>query len=230
MTRTTNARLAGFSFLFYIATGIPALILSGRATHGEGVADKLASIAQHATDLRLAVLLTMCGAVSALVLAVTLYALTREQDPDLAMLALTCRVGEGLTGAISVYRSQGLLWLATSTGAHAPSPGAARELGPFLLWGQGGGVAALLFAIGSTLFCWLLLRGRMIPAALAWLGLIASLLLVVALPLDLVDFIPGSVVQFLWIPMAAFEVPFALWLLVRGVAPASVPASAPAGR
>src|SRR5947209_7772045 len=98
MTRTANSRLAGFAFLFYIATGIPAMILSGRATHGEDIAAKLASIAQHATDLRLAILLTLCGTVSALVLAVTLYALTREQDRDLAMLAATCRAGEGLTG------------------------------------------------------------------------------------------------------------------------------------
>ena len=31
-------------------------------------------------------------------------------------------------------------------------------------------------AIG-TAFCWLLLRGRMIPSPLAWLGVIASVLL-----------------------------------------------------
>ncbi len=29
MTRSTNARLAGFTFLFYIALGIPAMVLFG---------------------------------------------------------------------------------------------------------------------------------------------------------------------------------------------------------
>ena len=46
MTRTTNARVAGFTLLFYIATGLSALVLAGRATAGEGVAAKLASIAK----------------------------------------------------------------------------------------------------------------------------------------------------------------------------------------
>jgi len=33
-------------------------------------------------------------------LAVTLYALTREQDPDLALIALCCRAGEGVMAAV----------------------------------------------------------------------------------------------------------------------------------
>jgi len=99
MTRTTNSRIAGFTFLFYIAVGMTSLNLYGRATSGEGVAAKLAGIAQHATSVRFTVLLDLLGCLSALVLAVTLYALTREQDRDLAMLGLTCRVGEGLIGA-----------------------------------------------------------------------------------------------------------------------------------
>ena len=52
---------------------------------------------------------------------------------------------------------------------------------------------------------------------LAWLGVLASALLVVGLPLELAGVLSGSVVQFLWIPMAAFEIPLALWLIVRGV-------------
>ena len=42
MTRTTNARLAGFMFLFYIVVGITSLVLFGRATGGaEGTAAAL---------------------------------------------------------------------------------------------------------------------------------------------------------------------------------------------
>src|SRR5213593_4639898 len=98
MTRTTNARIAGFTFLVYIAAGITSMVLFGRATSGEGVAARLATIAQHATDVRLTILLGLLMNLSALVLAVTLYAITREQDRDLAMLALTCRVAEGVAG------------------------------------------------------------------------------------------------------------------------------------
>ena len=95
MTRMTNSRIAGFTFLFYIAAGVLSLVLFGRATSGEGVAAELAGIAAHATEVRITVVLELLQCFSALVLAVTLYALTREQDPDVAMLAMICRVAEG---------------------------------------------------------------------------------------------------------------------------------------
>jgi hypothetical protein len=126
--------------------------------------------------------LTLLQNFSAVVLGVTLYAITREQGPALAMLALTCRVLEAVHDE-----------------------------------------AAIFFAVGSTLFCWLLLRGRMIPVPLAWLGVIASALLVVILPLQLAGLFggpmawSGAVTWLVWLPMLAFEVVLALWLLIKGV-------------
>ena len=73
-------------------------------------------------------------------------------------------------------------------------------------------------AVGSTIFSWLLLRGRMIPISLAWLGVVASVLLVVLLPLRLAGVLSGLVTQLMWIPMAAFEIPLGLWLLIKGIA------------
>jgi hypothetical protein len=217
MTLRTNARIAGFTFLFYIAAGILSMVLYGRATGGEGIAAQLAGIAQHATDVRITLVLALLQCFAALVLAVTLYAITREQDPDLAMLALTCRVGEGVVAAAGIPRTLGLLWIATATGADAPDTRSAHTLGAFLLHGNFL-TGATLFAVGSTLFSWLLLRGRMIPVPLAWLGVIASLLLVVGLPLQLGGFLSGPLDSLMWIPMAAFEIPLGLWLLIKGVA------------
>lgn len=217
MTRTTNARIAGFTFLFYIAVGITSVILFGRATGGEGIAVKLAGIAQHATAVRAGVLLDLLQCFSALVLAVTFYAITREQDPELAMLALTCRVGEGVLAATGIPATLGLLWLATASGADAPDTAAAHALGAYLLRGYVT-LTATFFAVGSTLFSWLLLRGRMVPVPLAWLGVVASALLVVLLPLMLAGFIRSPRAGFVWLPMLVFEVALALWLLVKGVA------------
>jgi hypothetical protein len=224
MTRTTNARIAGFSFLLYIALGITAMVLFGRATGGEGIAAKMAGIAQHEGVVRLSALLNLTTAFTALLLGVTLYAITRDEDPDLALMGLACRVAEGVVGGISIQRSLGLLWLATATGANAPDATAAHALGAFL-FGHGWSfiVAATFFAVGSTLFSWLLLRGRLIPGALAWLGLVASGLLVAGLPLQLAGVLKGGVTEYIWIPMAAFEILLALWLILKGVA-------APAGR
>lgn len=162
MTRTTNARLAGVTFLVYIAAGIGAMALAGRPQVS---------------------LLSLITSFAALVLGVTLYAITREQDRDLALLALSCRIIEAVPGE-----------------------------------------GAIFFAVGSTLFSWLLLRGRMIPAALAWLGVISSALLVVILPLQRAGLLGGSVgwssslTWLIWLPCLVFELALALWFLVKGVA------------
>ena len=218
MTRTANARIAGFTFLFYIAAGIASLLIFGRATSGEGIAAKLAGIAAHTTAVRIVVLLGLLQCFSALVLAVTLYAITREQDEDLAMFAMICRVAEGIIGGVSIPGTLALLWLATSTGTDAPAADAAHTLAAYLLRGDVA-LTATFFAVGSTIFAYLLLRGRMIPLPLAWLGVVASALLVVLLPLQLAGFVHGLVTSLMWLPMLAFEVPLALWLLTRGVAP-----------
>jgi len=216
MTRTTNARLAGFTFLFYIAVAFPSMVLFNRATSGAGMAAKLAGIAQHATDLRLAVVLSLGGCFSALVLAVTLYAITRDEDPDLALLGLTCRVGEGLIGAASVPATVALIQLATATGHGAPDSAATQALAAFVLE-QTPLVSALFFAVGSTLFSWLFLRRRMIPVPLARLGVVGSALLVVGLPLQLAGLLSGPVTQLMWVPVAVFELTLGPWLLIKGV-------------
>ena len=164
MTLRTNARVAGFTFWIYFAAGIGGLLLAGNAP---------------ATAV-----LSLVTSFSALVLGVTLYAITREQDRDIAMLGLTCRVIEAAPGHGEIY-----------------------------------------FAVGSTAFCWLLLRGRMIPVALAWLGVIASALLVLLLPAQIAGFFGGPrawsspVTWAVWLPLLVFELTFAAWLIVKGVAP-----------
>lgn len=217
MTRTTNARVAGFTFLFYIAAGIASVVLFSRATGGQGVTAKLASIAEHLFQLRLVIVLGLLQAVCAIVLGVTLYAITRDQDSDLAMLALIFRVGEGLLGAISTRTTLELLWLGTSAGPKAPDAVTLHALGTYFLDGPDWNMAAILFAIGSTLFSYLFVRSRIIPVPMAWLGVVASVLLAVGLPLQLAGFLRGTVTAYMWIPMVAFEVPLGFWLLIKGV-------------
>ena len=162
-SRLMYARVAGFTFLFYIAAGIASMNLPNESPIGE-VLDLLMSF-------------------SALVLGVTLYVLTYDQGPALAMMALLCRVLE----AVPV------------------------------------GEPAIFFAVGSTIFSWLLLRGRMIPVPLAWLGVMASALLVIVLPLQVAGLFGGptawsdSITWIVWLPALVFELALALWLLIKGV-------------
>jgi hypothetical protein len=220
MTRMMNARVAGFTFLIYIAVSLTGTILLGRAASGEGTAAKLASLAAHASQARVAVVLELLGCFCALVLAVTLYSITRDQDPDLAMLVLVFRAAEGVIGAVSLPRTAGKIWLATGAGTNPPDPATANALSATLMTlpGWSTNIGATFFAVGSTFFAYLLLRGRMVPAALAWLGLLASILVVVVLPFELAGVVGGTVTELMWLPMLGFEVTLALWLIVKGVA------------
>jgi hypothetical protein len=216
MTRRTSARVAGFAYLFYIATAFPAMVLFSRATAGEGTAAQLASIARHASAMRLSILLVLLDCVVAMVLAVALYGITRDEDHEIALLAMICRFGEGLLAAIGVLLALGLLWL---SGTQSVDAGGAQALGALLLhagaWNTT--ICATLFAVGSTLFSYLLLRGRMIPVWLAWLGVIASVLLVIALPGQLIGSIE-AISMTVWLPMLVFEVVLGLWLMIKGAA------------
>jgi hypothetical protein len=192
MTRTTSARIAGFTLLFYIAVGITQMIVARGATIGEGTAARMASIATHTVQLRINVVLTLVICLTALTLAVALYVITRDDDQELALLALACRAIEGAIPVISILATLGLLSLATAAAADAPNAAASYPLAAFLLNLKGWLplIGATFFAVGSALFSWLLLRGRIVPTSLAWLGVAASVLLVLGLPLQLVGGTP----------------------------------------
>jgi hypothetical protein len=173
MARTISARIAGFTFLFYIVVGISSMAGAFR-----GPLQELATYAQNA---------------SAVLLAVTLFVVTRVEQPVIAGLGMMFRVAEGALG--TVVRLAGI------------------TLSQPML------VDATLFAIGSIFFCWLLLRGNMLPRILAWTGVVASVILVVGLPLQLAGALGPPLTMVMWLPMLAFEVPGGVWLLLKGVPP-----------
>lgn len=216
-----SARIAGFTFLFYIAAGIASLLLFGRTTAGVDIAAKLATLAHHEVELGFVVLLDLACSFSAMTLGVTLYALTWRQGAHLAMFALVCRLCEGFLIAAAIPNNLDLLWLANAAGGGGQDTNTTQMLAASLLRSNVA-LTSSFFAMGSLLFAVLFVRGRIIPAALAWLGVIASTLLVIAMPLQLAGFLDGDDTSLLWLPMLAFEVPLGLWLLFRGVAGASM--------
>ena len=212
MTRSANARIAGASFLIYIAAGIASMRMFGGVTSGPDAAAKVAGIGQHPTEVGMVILLTFVECFCALALAVTLYAVTRDEDRDIAMMGLVCRVAEGVIAGSSIFGTLALQGL-----AGAQESVASQALAAYLLRNDMA-VTATFFAVGSLCFSWLFLRGRMIPAWLARLGLGASALLVACLPLEAAGFLRGPITSAQWLPMLVFEVWLGAVLLVKGVA------------
>lgn len=222
MTLRNNARVAGITFLLYIVTGVTSMVLYTRVIGGSDEFAKLKTIAHNATTVRVTVVLTMLTFVYAVVLGVTLYALTRDEDRELALIALFCRATEGAIAAFSCVRVLELVSVASI--AVAPNTSEAQASSAYnlgaLLLSQGSSttsLAAICFVIASTIYCYLFWRARTIPVVLSLLGLIASLILLVALPLELAGAFKVSFA--LWMPMLVFEITFALWLIIKGVKP-----------
>jgi hypothetical protein len=218
MTRTTNARLAGVASLIYIAVGIFNEVLMYRATHAEGTAETLARIADHETDVRVAIILKLCECFSVFASAVALYGITRDEDNELAMFGLSCRVAEGVFIVSLIPTNQALLWLANVRRGVVSGPDVAttNALAAFLR-APGAPVGSIFFAVGSATFSYLLLRGRMVPVSLARWGVFSSVLLIVGLPLQVAGFLTGPLTGYQWLPAIAFAPVFASWLLVKGV-------------
>ena len=219
MTRRSSARLAGIAFVVYIAVGITGSVLYARGTTGATMAAKLASVPGHLTEIRVSLILTILSAICALSLAVTLYGVTRDEDHEVAMFGMVCRAGEGILGIFTVT-TLGMLWLGTTSGADAPDAAIAPALGSLLskfgAWKAT--TCAFLFALGSTAFAWLLMRGRMIPRWLALLGVFASVDLVIMLPLQLAGLVSGTIAYVvMWLPMLIFELVLAVLLIRSGV-------------
>jgi hypothetical protein len=221
MTRTTNARIAGFTYLFYAAIGICGETLMHQARGVAGDSAELARLGQYAMNVRLMILIVLLECFSALVLAVTLYGITRHEDHELAVLALVCRVAEGVLLTLKIPNYLGLLWLARAGGGTgAPDISTTNALRTFLLMPVPSvPIGTIFFAVGSLLFSYLLLRGRIVPVSIASLGLFASGLLAVILPLQLAGFSTGPLNGYYpWLPALAFQLVLGLWLLIKGVA------------
>jgi len=212
MSRNGYARLAGFMFLFYIANGITDMVLSRRVEHGSDAAGVLSSIAQHAPMMRFTTFLTFLTGIDAILLGLGLYAITRGIEADLAILAFAFRIAEGINGVMAGVHKANIVEFATRCAA-STDRAAVNVAGNALLYGGGVSFGGTLFACGSTIFAYLILRGRILPAWLAWTGVVASVLLLIALPLQMCGV---TVTNYVWIPMLIFEVVGGLWLLVRG--------------
>lgn len=93
MTLKTNARIAGATMFIYLVAGIGSLVMAGQAIAG---------------------VFNLFESFSALVLGVTFYAITRETDRDIALIAMLSRVIEAVPGEGFIYAAVGTLlfsWL-----------------------------------------------------------------------------------------------------------------------
>src|SRR5688572_9279570 len=115
MTLRSNARVAGITFISYIIFGLTSLYLSTKVTGGaDGTTAILARMAENISLMRLTIFLTLLSAACAMILTVTLYALTRDADRDLARMGMCCRLAEAVIIVAAPLITLSLMSVATA--------------------------------------------------------------------------------------------------------------------
>lgn len=205
------ARLAGFLYLFVMAAFVaPMLSLDSIGMPGD-----FARTAQNATEsellYRLSLASQLIGAVAVILLAWSLWVLLRRWSPELAMLALVFRAGEGIL--IGPNMAIKFAQLANYTGPRDAATHAVLR-GEYV---ASFNIYLIYWGVGSAVFYYLMYRSRIIPRLLAGYALIAvvigSATLVAWGPLLAPEL---SMPIWAWAPLGAFEILIGLWLLIRG--------------
>lgn len=170
-------------------------------------------------SFRIGVLSEVIIFVLVVLLSVSLYIVLKTVDRHLAQLALLWRLGEAIIGGgVTVVGSLVPLLL-----LHREAAFEAEQLqglvGVFLDVREAGLDVVLVFmGMGGVLFCYLFLRSRLIPRALAAWGVLAYLsMLVLGLASILWPDLPDAVRTALYVPGGLCEVVLGLWLIVKGV-------------
>ena len=219
MSQRAEARIAGVAYLSYIVFTMASVTIYGKATAGDGIAQQLSSLSHMISQARVTVLLDLLQTVCALTLAVTLYRLTKVVDPTLALLAMMFRVGEGLIGSLAILSKLEFMRLATGNTMDAAST---QLFGNYIFNRPAGQFSEFCFVVGGFVFAYLFLRGRLIPTLLAWIGVVSIGIQLVCVPLHIAGFIGGSIVDWLWLLVMAYEIPLGFWLIIKGVKDANV--------
>ena len=210
------ARVAGFCYVAIIGLGISQAAFIASRVRGPGdPAAPTAIVTDHNLLFRLGIVSDVVLYTLVLVLSVALYLVVREVHQGFALGALVLRSAEGVVGlAVTVLGGLVPLLLLSDSASADPSTAAA-----FLALRESAlDVILMLIGPGGAAFCYLFLRSRLVPTALALWGVLTYLSMsILGGSRILLPELPASVTIFLYAQGGLFEVLFGLWLLFKTV-------------
>ena len=216
------ARVAGFIYLFAMASGIfsQSFVLDRLLVNGDLVATAHNIVAAEGL-FRLGIAVDVITFLSDVVIAWAFYELLKSVDKSLALLGAFLRVADGailagitLNGLITLRFLSGVDYLQAFDASQLQGLArlyiSARGLGFY--------IGFVFLGCGSAIFAYLLWRSRYVPAVLPAWGIFASLLLAVgSLAVILSPWFAANASMAYMIPMFFYEVPLGLWFLLKGI-------------
>ncbi|HKR08765.1 MAG TPA: DUF4386 domain-containing protein, partial [Gemmatimonadaceae bacterium] len=213
--------LVGLSYVLALAPAVFAeFYVSGRLVSGDVLATAQNIIA-HERLFRIGIASNLLVFTIDVLLITSLYVVLERVNRRLALLAAFFRLMENTILVVAVLNDFYVLRLLSGSAVTALDPAALAALARVSIGAHGSayGVALILFSFGSSIFCYLWLRSRYIPAPLAAFGLIASVWIgicsysFVVFP-ELTRIIN---VGYYGGPIFLFELTIGLWLLFKGI-------------
>ena len=217
-------RLAGIMYLLTMATANFADFYVRRQLFVPADPQQtLRNIAASALLVRLGIGSDLITIAASVILVVALYVILKPVNRSAALVAVFWWLLECAIAAVVTLNSLAALFLLSSKDSLlAVNTDHFETLAQLFLNADRAGnrIAALLFGLGSIVFCYLWFKSRCIPRTLAAWGILSSLVPIMA-PLSTVMFpalidAPLRRARSGW-PIMTFEVLLGLWLLLKGI-------------
>jgi len=205
-------------YLVVLAASVAGLVLTS-VVAGSGTFDEKAQrIIAYEGLYRVALVCSLGGSLSTILLATGLYVAVRPLDRNLAMIALLFRTGESVIGAVGIATSFAVLQMSLAVrDATAFDANQLGALASLFSAGASTEIAAIFFSLGSTIFFYVLLRSTYIPRALAAWGVFASVSYAALWLTRLIVPDASGLVVYGSLPILIAELSTGLWLLIKGI-------------
>lgn len=234
-SQRTAAKVAALAYLIPVAFVVSANFgLRGGLYEWSDMSETVRRVAQAESVFRLSMAFDMVYCAGVGVLLAALYVVLSPVNRHLALLASVLKLVYGVTAVLMVLSLANVVRLATDAAyqqALGPEPLQALVRLNLASAGSQYYVGLAFWALSATIFAWLWLKSRYIPAALAVFGIVSAAWCAFCAFAYIIDPSFAKTVNLWWFdtPFALFDITLSFWLLFKGLrvptAPAAVTAS-----
>lgn len=224
-TNRQAATIVGVLYILAAVTAILGLILYGPILNGP---DYLMKGAEHKNQVILGAMMELLLVCSAIGTAVGLFPYLRKYNESIALGYLCFRFLEAVLITIGIVSVLSLLTLSQKfVAAAAPNASAFQASGTLLIaihdWTFLLGPSFML-GVNTAMYSYLLYTSRLVPRFLAVMGLTGATLVFLEAVLAMFGVLSQVSVwgALLALPVAAYEITLAVWLIVKGFNPSAV--------
>ena len=209
-----TARIVGALFIIAtVAYSLSVILLDPIL----GDSDYLSRISANENLLIVGALLVLIDAVAVAGIAIVIYPVLKQYNEALALGYVGARIGESILFSVNAITTLTLLILSQEfVKAGAPEASYFQTLGTVLLaaghWAYLLGLG-LAFALSALILNFTLYQSKLVPRWLSAWGLVGAAFVFANYLLESFSINP---IEILFLPIAAQEMVFALWLIVKG--------------